>query len=153
MGFPLEARGLEIVKIWRDKLKERNQALPPIEVKTGPVMENIHLGDEIDLFEFPVPKWHELDGGRYIGTGDLVIQKDPDDGWINLGTYRVQAHDKNTATIFMSPGKHGDIIRRKYWDKGQSCPVAVVCGAEPLLLKAGHTTCPGDIVNMITSED
>ena len=100
-------------------------------------MENIHVGDKVDLFEFPIPKWHDLDGGRYIGTGHFVIQRDPDEGWINLGTYRVQVHDKNTATIFMSPGKHGDIIRRKYWDKGQSCPVAVVCGAEPLLLNAG----------------
>jgi 4-hydroxy-3-polyprenylbenzoate decarboxylase len=142
MGFPMEARGLEIVKCWRDKLKEGIKQTPPVEVKTGPVMENIHVGDEVDLFEFPTPKWHDLDGGRYIGTGHFVIQMDPDEGWINLGTYRVQVHDKNTATIFISPGKHGDIIRRKYWDKGQSCPAAVVSGGEPLLFNTGTTTLP-----------
>ncbi len=141
-GFPLEARGLEIVKIWREKLKEEVRPVPPVEVKTGPVMENVYMGDDVDLFRFPTPRWHVLDGGRYIGTAVLVIQKDPDEGWVNLGTYRVQVHDKTTATIYISPGKHGDIIRRKYWDKGQSCPVAVVCGSEPLLWTAGYAGMP-----------
>lgn len=127
-GFPLETRGLELVQIMRDKLRNNFKPLPPIEVKSGPILENIHTGDDVDLFEFPIPKWHDRDGGRYIGTGDLIIQKDPDSGWVNLGTYRTQVHDKNTATIYISPGKHGDIIRRKYWEKGQNCPVAVVCG-------------------------
>ena len=135
--LPLEARGLSVVQILRDKFKNEVKSIPPVEVKTGPVMENIHMGDEVDLFEFPTPKWHNLDGGRYIGTGDIVIQDDPEEHWINLGTYRVQVHDKNTATIYISPGKHGDIIRRKYWEKGQNCPVAVVCGLEPLLWTAG----------------
>jgi 4-hydroxy-3-polyprenylbenzoate decarboxylase len=49
--------------------------------------------------EFPVPKWHELDGGEYMGTGDLVITRDPEGGWVNAGTYRVQRHDKNTLLL------------------------------------------------------
>jgi 3-polyprenyl-4-hydroxybenzoate decarboxylase len=32
-------------------------------------MENVYHGDDIDLLKFPVPRWHERDGGRYIGTG------------------------------------------------------------------------------------
>lgn len=141
-GFPLEARGIDLVRLWRDKFRGGIKAIPPVVVETGPVLENIHLGDEVDLLEFPTPRWHELDGGRYIGTGVLVIQRDPDEGWVNLGTYRVQVHGKNTATIYISPGKHGDIIRRKYWSKGQSCPVAVVCGSEPVLWTAGYTGMP-----------
>lgn len=34
------------------------------------------------------------------------------------------------------------LIRRKYWNKGQSCPVAVVCGVEPLLGMTGSTSLP-----------
>ncbi|MBI4185931.1 MAG: UbiD family decarboxylase [Chloroflexi bacterium] len=133
LGLPLEARGLELVRAWRSRIKEDVKLIPPVQVGTGPVKENIRTGDEVDLFEFPSPKWHELDGGRYIGTGCMVIQRDPDEGWINLGTYRVQVHDKTVATVYMAPGRHGDIIRRKYWDKGQPCPVAVTCGQEPTL--------------------
>ena len=44
------------------------------------------------MLEFPVPRWHELDGGRYIGTDDLVITRDPEEGWVNVGTYRIMVH-------------------------------------------------------------
>ena len=80
-----------------------------------------------------MPKWHEHDGGFYIGTGDMVIMRDPDTGWINYGAYRVQAHDKRLATVMCSKGKHGDMIQRKYHERGQPCPVAVVCGMHPAL--------------------
>ncbi len=53
---------------------------------------------------------HELDGGRYIGTDDAIIMRDPDSGWVNSATYRVMVHDKNTVAIWMSPGKQGRVI-------------------------------------------
>jgi UbiD family decarboxylase len=135
LGLPLEEtkRGIDLVRAWRDKVKQGVTPIPPKTVKTGPVMENVQTGKEIDLYKFPVPKWHEHDGGRYIGTGHVVITRDPDEEWINLGTYRVQVQDKNTATIYMSPGRHAGIIRRKYWDKGVGCPVVVSVGGDPAL--------------------
>ncbi|MBI4320507.1 MAG: UbiD family decarboxylase [Chloroflexi bacterium] len=141
-GLPLDARGTDQVRAWRDTLRDEFKPMPPVEVQTGPVMENVHTGDDVDLFEFPVPLWHERDGGRYIGTGNMVIQRDPDDGWVNLGTYRVQAHDKNTATVYNSPGRHGDEIRKKYWSRGLACPVAVTCGQDPVLWSMAHSGIP-----------
>ncbi|MBI4186472.1 MAG: UbiD family decarboxylase [Chloroflexi bacterium] len=137
LGLPLvDLKGLSLVRAWRDRLREEVKLVSPAVVKTGPVKENILTGDAVDLYKFPAPKWHELDGGRYIGTGCMVIQRDPDEGWVNVGTYRVQVHDKTTATVYMAPGRHGDIIQRKYWDKGLPCPVAVSCGQEPALWAA-----------------
>jgi UbiD family decarboxylase len=127
----LGARGL--VEYWCRRLDEPSRPLPPLTVENAPVKENILLGDKVDLLKFPTPQWHSHDGGRYIGTGCTVIMRDPDDGWVNLGTYRIQAHDKAVATIYIAPGKHGDIIRRKYWSRGQSCPVVVTCGQDPTL--------------------
>src|SRR3989304_1978795 len=69
LGLPLEARGIELVRALRDRLKAGLPSLPPVEVETGPVKENILTGDAVDLYRFPTPKWHEHDGGRYIGTG------------------------------------------------------------------------------------
>ena len=111
--------------------------VPPHEVSTGPVLENVLRGDDIDLWKFPTPRWHEGDGGRYLGTGCVVIMRDPDNGEINLGTYRVMVHDRNTAGIFIAMAHTGNIIARKYWAKGQSCPVAVACGQDPMLLLGG----------------
>ena len=68
-GLPLEASSAELVNALRDKLRGPMELIPPVEVKEGPVMENIDSGDKVDLFKFPTPKWQHLDGGRYIGTG------------------------------------------------------------------------------------
>lgn len=137
MGLPLEARGIGLVKALREKIKKLGPLIPPVETKEAPVKENILTGNEVDLFKFPTPKWHELDGGRYIGSGCAVIMRDPDEGWVNLGAYRVQIHDKTTATIQIAPpSKDGAIIQQKYWARGMNCPAAVSCGQEPVVFAA-----------------
>ncbi len=80
-----------------------------------------------------MPFWHERDGGRYIGTGHVVITRDPDDGWVNVGCYRVMVHDRNTMGMNISPGKHGRMHRQKYFDRGKPCPVVCCFGVDPLL--------------------
>src|SRR3989338_8321390 len=70
-------------------LKERfSNPLAPRKVKEGPVKENIIKGEEVDLFQLPVPKWNPLDGGRYIMTSASVVTMDPDSHLLNIGTYR-----------------------------------------------------------------
>src|ERR671927_1034983 len=108
--------------------------VPPEVVKDGPILQNVLTGDAIDLFKFPTPKWHEDDGGRYIGTGLSVIQKDPDSDFVNAGAYRVSVYDERTCTLFIEPDNHGDTIRRKHWARGEKCPVVVSCGEEPILM-------------------
>jgi 4-hydroxy-3-polyprenylbenzoate decarboxylase len=142
IDLPEDARGVDLVRLYREKIRGGVKLLPPVEVDTGPVKENIVTGEDVDLFKFPTPKWHELDGGRYIGTGGLTITRDPDDGWVNLGAYRVQIHDKSTIAVNVVPGHHCDLMRKKYWAKGQSCPAVVICGQEPILFVAGQFEVP-----------
>lgn len=140
-GFPEGLSNIEAVKEWKDALKNY-KPVPPVEVESGPIMENVITGDDIDILRFPAPKWHELDGGRYIGTGDAVITKDPDEGWVNVGVYRVMVHDSKTTASYVSPGAHLGIIRKKYWAKGESCPVVMCFGPDPLLFVLGGITFP-----------
>ncbi len=142
LGMDPATPRLEIVRNLRDIFGEGFAPIPPVEIDNPPVKENVFQGDEVDLFKLPVPKWHAKDGGRYIGTGCAVITRDPDDGCLNLGTYRVQIHDKNIATIYMSPGRHGKNMRNKYWERGQNCPAAVVVGMEPILYMGAHSDVP-----------
>lgn len=144
LGLPLEAKGMALVQAWRDRIRGEMKLIPPVQVGSGPVKENIHLGNEVDVFEFPAPKWHELDGGRYIGTGDMVIMKDPDEGWVNLATHRVQIYEENNvATIYVAaPQQHSEMIRKKYWAKGQGCPVAVSLGQDLTLWSTANTRLP-----------
>jgi len=132
---------LEFVRDIKRHISEVKYVKPDV-VKDGPVLENVFEGKDIDMWKFPTPRWHELDGGRYIGTGSVDITRDPDDGWVNLGTYRVMIHDQDTLGFYISPGKQGRIMREKYFSKGQPCKVAVSFGQDPLLYLAGGMEVP-----------
>ncbi len=114
-SLPLDSVGLKLVSRFKEKL-HKLRPIPPRVVKTGPVFENIMAGDAIDILTFPVPKIHELDGGRFIGTACIAVTRDPEDGWLNLGTYRAMVHDANSVGLFMSSaGKHGRMGSRPFF--------------------------------------
>ncbi len=106
LGLPWHLPRAELNRLAAQKLKDI-KPIPPVEVSTGPVMENVMTGNEVDLWRFPVPRFHAMDGGRYIGTGDSLINRDPETGYINVGTYRMQVHESNLLGLWMSPGQHG----------------------------------------------
>ncbi|WP_162300792.1 UbiD family decarboxylase [Alkalilacustris brevis] len=146
LGLPMPDDEIALVRSYLERIRQGGADLiPPVEVSDGPILENILEGDDVDLFKFPVPKVHELDGNRYIGTDDMVVMRDPEDGHINLGTYRIAVHDKNTAGIWISPGKHGRFIREKYFKQGKPCPVLISCGQDPLLFLASHQEIRGGV--------
>jgi 4-hydroxy-3-polyprenylbenzoate decarboxylase len=132
LGFPTELSRVELSDAF---LRAYQEAKPiPYEfVKEGPILENVKMGNDVNVLSFPTPRWHELDGGRYIGTGSYDITQDPDEGWVNVGTYRVMIHDEKSVGIYISPGKHGRVHRDKYMARNQPMPVAVVVGGDPLL--------------------
>src|SRR5208282_5165238 len=80
MGLPPDTHARELVRLGRTVL---SGSVPPKIVATGPVKENIVKGDDVDLYEFPVPQWNRADGGRYILTYGGVVTKDPETGVMN----------------------------------------------------------------------
>jgi UbiD family decarboxylase len=136
LNLPVEYGPRDFVRAWRKQLGSL-EPRPAELVERGPLLENRQQGDAVDVTRFPAPTWHAADGGRYIGTGCIVVMRDPDSGWVNAGTYRVQVHDAQTLGVYISPGKHGRLIRDKYWARGEVCPVAVSVGHDPLLLLLG----------------
>ena len=142
LGLDPALRPLEALKAWMAK-RQTLAMQAPVMVKDGPVLENSDRGDKVDLGKLPAPFWHAKDGGRYIGTGSIVVMRDPDGGWINASIYRVQVHGKSKVTIqFDHQGRHGAIIAKKYWEAGKACPVAVVNGEDPALFIAGFEYLP-----------
>ncbi len=132
--------GLDLVQSYRKANRRRIEPIAPKYVNDGPVLENVLLGDDAGTAPFPAPKWHQGDGGHYIGTECMVITRDPDSDWVNVGTYRVMIQGPKTVSVFMEPGKHGDVIRRKYWARGEACPMAISVGQAPVLGGVAATT-------------
>ena len=130
-----------LLRFWSDML-EGLQPVPTREVASGPILENVQRGDEVDLTRFPAPIWHPHAGGRYIGTASVNIIADPDSDWINAGTYRNQVFDRNHLGVHISPGKHGQLIRQKYFERGERVPVVVLVGCDPLIFMAACSEAP-----------
>jgi UbiD family decarboxylase len=135
LRLPIQRDHSGLVAVLRGKPAQWQAAatdFPYEVVKSGPVLENIREADEVDVTMFPSPLWHELDGGRYIGTGCSVVTRDLDSDWVNVGTYRVQVLDEKHVGLDMVPGKHGRIQYEKYKKAGKRFPVAIVVGGDPL---------------------
>jgi UbiD family decarboxylase len=141
LGLPGDCTEMDLVGYWRRYMKE-GKTIPPVTVPTGLVLQNVERGTDVNLLKIPAPKWHEQDGGYYIGTGCMVIMRHPDTGWINYGAYRVQVHDRNLASVMCSKGKHGNLILRRYAELKQKCPVAVIVGMHPALFMVAGLEIP-----------
>ncbi|MGE5539409.1 MAG: UbiD family decarboxylase [Gemmatimonas sp.] len=142
LGLPTHLTKPEMSQAYLDNFLRNRQTVPARYVDTGPVLENVVTGADVDLLKFPTPLWHEEDGGRYIGTGGYNVTKDPDEDWINIGTYRVMLHGRNTVGFYISPGKHGRIHRDKYIARNQKMPVVIVLGGDPLTFLTSCTESP-----------
>ncbi len=138
LGFPPDTPKMDMVRIAANRMKT-SPPIPPRVVESGPVMENVFTGSQIDVLKLPVLRAHALDGGRYIGTGDTVINRDPESGFINMGTYRIQVHGPDLLGLWMSPGQQGRLIAERYWKAGKACPVVATFGGDPLVFTFAYT--------------
>jgi 4-hydroxy-3-polyprenylbenzoate decarboxylase len=144
MGMDPDLSPFEFVQRWR-RLVKSIKPIEPQTIRDAPLFENTLQGDDIDLLQFPVPRWHELDGGRYIGTDDLVITRDPEEGWVNVGTYRIMIHGRDFMGLHMSPGKHGRVHCDKAHQAGKPLPIAVSFGHHPLNFLVASTDVPNRV--------
>ena len=95
--------------------------------------KQINIRVELFIHKVNYPRLIMFDILLLRKTHDLVIMRHPDGNWVNVGAYRIQVFDKNTVGLWVSPGKHGRLIREKYFAEGKPCPVVISVGTDPLL--------------------
>jgi UbiD family decarboxylase len=82
-GLDPTLSGMDMIRAWEKKLGSYHP-LKPVDISYGPVTENVESGDKVDMLKFPTPRWHEHDGGHFIGTAcnidlNLANASNPDD--------------------------------------------------------------------------
>jgi 2,5-furandicarboxylate decarboxylase 1 len=117
--------------------------IPPVMVDTAPVQEVVKMGDDIDIEEFPICTYHELDAGKFITAG-LGLMRDPDTGIDNIGIYRHQVHNRNELGVQLSETADGNVIWKKYEARGEPCPIAIVIGHHPAFFLGSLSYTPID---------
>ncbi|MGH2638648.1 MAG: UbiD family decarboxylase, partial [Rhabdochlamydiaceae bacterium] len=135
-GFPENVNNGQLAKLFREKTAQANMPsgiIPPRYVSDAAFYQNVKKGQDVNMKIFPSPKWHEHDGGRYIGTADCVVTKDPETGDVHAGVYRAMVLGENELGIYLDTGHSANIDSKKYWKLGKPCPVVMTFGNHPLI--------------------
>lgn len=133
LGLPMKTQVKDIIRTYYERIKK---PVAPVIVDTGSCKQNKMEGSNIDIEKFPTPKWNQRDGGKFIGTFGCVVTKDPENGWINMGVYRMMIHDSKSTGMFIVPAQHIGYHFKKYKKLNRSMPVAVVIGVDPTVVLA-----------------
>ena len=142
LDLPKNSSLKKITKITRERF---DSIIKPIEINNGPLKENIVTGDDINMYDFPVPQWHRWDGGRYCDTTCGVVTRDPDTGVINVGTYRGMVTDRNKIAKLMLATAHWGVHYAKYKARGEAMPIAIIYGWDPAMNFVSCTPIPPHI--------
>ncbi len=128
LNLPADISLRELYQIYSDR---EGTMVPPVAVGDGPCKEVKISGDEVNLFDLPVPMVHDGDGGRYLGTWDLVVSKDINSDWVNWGMYRFMIHNERILTGYPRPTSHlGKMLLDGYVPQRKGMPIAIVVGAD-----------------------
>jgi len=128
--------------LWQNRsVLSRLRHMRPAAVASGICQE---VSEVPDLSRFPILKCWPADGGRFITFG-MVITHNPRTGVRNLGLYRLQMFNGDQTGMHWQSMKGG---RGHYWEaeqQGQDLEVAVVIGADPILMMSSILPLPEDI--------
>jgi UbiD family decarboxylase len=127
LGLPREMDRAEMA---RECLRREANEIGPVIVSkdAAPVKEIIRTGGGVDLYELPLMRHHEMDGGPYIDMPSVA--KDRSSGVYNASFHRMEVKDPNHTGFLMSL-QHMWRIFRGYEEAGEECPVATVIGHHP----------------------
>ena len=99
-------------------------------VRSGKVQE---VREKPDFRRLPIIQCWPKDGGRFITLG-LVLTQDPVSRRRNLGIYRMQIYDHETAGMHWHPHKGGAAHYHEAAKLGKELEAAVVLGGDPKMI-------------------
>jgi len=115
-------------------------------VSRGPVTEVMDRPGH--LTELPVLTTWQEDGGPFI-TLPLVYTENPLTKKHNLGIYRMQVYDAETAGLHWQIQKGGGFHYRAAEEMNQSLPVTVFLGGPPALIISAIAPLPEDVPELV----
>ncbi len=124
------SRDMDRAEMARECLRREAGRIAPVIVskESAPVKEIIQTGEDVDLYELPLMRHHEMDGGPYIAMSSVA--RDRNSGVYNCSYHRMEVKDRN-HTGFLMTLQHMWRIFRAYEEAGEECPVATVIGHHP----------------------
>jgi len=127
--------------IWESRaLIKRALFTRPAKIRSAQCQEIVETPN---LSQFPILKCWPGDAGRFITYG-MVISHDPISKARNLGLYRLQVFGNDTTGMHWQSMKGGRVHYLNAEEQGKNLEVAVVIGADPILMMAAILPLPED---------
>jgi len=101
--------------------------------ESAPVQEIVLEGDNIDLTKLPALTQHVTDPGPYL-TAAHATTYDPDTKTDNTAIQRCWIKSPTRMSYFPYPASHNARNLRKFWERGEDCPVVFWIGHHPAVL-------------------
>ncbi len=130
--------GCDVDKIQDKWVKVLSNPIEPVIVNSGPVHEEVHVGDSLlehgGLDEFPIPiSTPGYDAGPFLSS-PWIVSKSPQTGIYNMGTYRCHIKSSTrTGVFFSSPVQHLYLHAIEAAKLGKPLEIAIVIGGPPCL--------------------
>lgn len=108
------------------------QPIAPVAVSRAdaPVQAVVLRGDAADLRALPALRQHTLDPGPYL-TAAHATTCDPDSGIDNTAIQRAWVKGARRMSWYPYPSSHNHRNLKKFWSRGEPCPVAFWIGHHP----------------------
>jgi 2,5-furandicarboxylate decarboxylase 1 len=107
--------------------------IKPEVVKTGPILDVVQQGSDLDLSYLPIMRHFVEDGGSYL-TNAMFVAKDPETGVRNASFHRLQKNGKTRFGTSLHSRRHLWNYARKASQMGlKELPVVIVVGCHPLI--------------------
>jgi 2,5-furandicarboxylate decarboxylase 1 len=119
----------ELVAAWG---RLGDKTCEPELVTSGPILDNVLTGGDVDLGRLPIPRHFTEDGGAYITNG-IVVAKNPDSGVRNASFHRMQLKGRNLLGTSLHSRRHLWNYARRAEELEHDLPVIVIIGCHPLM--------------------
>jgi 2,5-furandicarboxylate decarboxylase 1 len=104
-----------------------------LERAQAPVQEQVFDGKAANVLALPLTVQHELEPGPYL-TAAHATTFDPESGIDNTAIQRCWVKSERSLTYFPYPASHNARNVRKFWARGEACPIALWIGHHPAVL-------------------
>ncbi len=141
------ALGCKVDRISEKLENALSNPIKPIVVNNPSFMENVLIGEQVNLNKIPIPIHAPKDGGPFITAG-VTVSKDFHNKRQNLSFQRLHIKSNNKTGIMINEWRH----LKEFLDKAEAAnkplPIAVVVGVDPTIMIAAGIRYEGDEIEI-----
>ncbi len=131
----------EVASAYASRIKNRIEEVEVVE--NPPFAAHCLQGDEVNLYDLPIPTHFPIDAGPYVTSG-LCVAKDPESGAETLGFHRMQLKGKNKLGISLHSRQRLWEYFRRSEERGENLKAAIVIGVHPNISLGSMALVPYD---------